>query len=359
MNKAAIFSVFERERHGIARYPIEEARSMQSEGWEVQLVGLTRESGGIRNFDLRVPRDCLAFLAFILSNRWERISFHFYHGFVFPYLGKIGEVWKNVVRLLQFLSLMALGVRNPESTVIIHEIPLGKVVAGFRRLLFGYSLARFKRVEVFTPAVRERLLNTFPMLVAERVVVVDHGRHMKPLFHGSREEARMLLGIEQSGIMFLCIGFWGPQKGFDAAIRAIRKLSAPLGTLWIVGSLNGDSEDLVRHRNLLMGLSTGADSVKLVERYIPDEEFDAWIKAANAVVLPYRGVLNSSVGARAAIAGTPLWISDLPELISQFPGATVFHGEEGLSRLFMGCCASTANQQHVHVPRASGHPGTV
>ena len=333
MKKAVIFSVFESQRFGIARYPLEEVQALKAGGWEVLCVGLTAESEGIRNFDLAKFRDAGAFLLYILNNRWEKVSFHFYHGFVFPHLGG-GLLVKLVTRLLQLLCLFLLGFLNRDSAVVIHEIPLDNQIIGFRRVLCGFSLRGFKRIEVFTATVLERLIRTYPMLCPGRVVVVDHGRHMQQLFRGSREEARRRLGVELAGRMFLCIGFWGPQKGFDMAVRAMKSALRPTGKLCIVGSLNGSSEELSRHRDALRDLSEGCDRVSLIERYVTDEEFDIWIRAADTVILPYRSILNSGVGARAVAAGTELWVSDLPELVSQFPSATVFWGEEELARLF-------------------------
>lgn len=333
MTKVAIFSVFEPQRFGIARYPLEEAEAYRMDGLQVGCIGLTAESEGHRNFDLSMLRDAMAFLALVSFNRWAKVSFHFYHGFIFPYSGGRSIIHRLISRFFQILCLFLVGFLNRDSAVVIHEIPLDNQIKGLRRVLFGFSLLGFKRIEVFTETARARLIRTYPMLCSKRVVVVDHGRHMLLLFKGSRDDARKRLCIEASGKMFLCIGFWGPQKGFDIAARAMKSVSRPVGKLWIVGSLNGATDELSQHRDALQGLADGCGEVNLVERYVSDEEFDIWIRAADTVILPYRSILNSGVGARAVAARTELWISNLPELVAQFPEARVFSNQGELVSL--------------------------
>jgi glycosyltransferase involved in cell wall biosynthesis len=44
--------------------------------------------------------------------------------------------------------------------------------------------------------------------------------------------------------------------------------------------------------------------VHLHERWLSDEEFDRWLLAADAVLLPYREAASSGVAARARMLGT-------------------------------------------------------
>ncbi len=57
--------------------------------------------------------------------------------------------------------------------------------------------------------------------------------------------------------------------------------------------------------------------VTLVERWLDDEEFDRWIRAADAVVLPYRRAWSSGVLARAHALGTPAVVADVGGLAEQ------------------------------------------
>jgi hypothetical protein len=74
--------------------------------------------------------------------------------------------------------------------------------------------------------------------------------------------------------------------------------------------------------------------VELVEDYVSDEDFDAWIAAADRVVLPYVASWSSGVLARARVIGTPAIVSaagGLPEQAG--PHDAVFHDDDELTAL--------------------------
>jgi len=55
----------------------------------------------------------------------------------------------------------------------------------------------------------------------------------------------------------------------------------------------------------------------MIEGYLPDAEFDAWIAAADAVVLPYRRSWSSGALARAQLLGTPAIVTAVGGLAEQ------------------------------------------
>ena len=73
----------------------------------------------------------------------------------------------------------------------------------------------------------------------------------------------------------------------------------------------------------------------LVENFVTDEDFDAWVAAADWMVFPYRAAWSSGALARAQRLGTPALVSDAGGLAEQ-AGAddVVFATEEVLTELF-------------------------
>ena len=67
----------------------------------------------------------------------------------------------------------------------------------------------------------------------------------------------------------------------------------------------------------LAKLCEASPHLYLHERFVGDDEFDHWIKAADAVVLPYREIWSSSVIERSQNLGTRVIASDLPQLREQ------------------------------------------
>src|ERR671935_156480 len=89
-----------------------------------------------------------------------------------------------------------------------------------------------------------------------------------------------------------------------------------------------------RPRHAVGGIAP-TPGVELLDRYVPDEEFDAWIAAADAVVLPYRRAWSSGVLARAQTIGTPAIVSDVGGLADQAgPGDRIFHDDGELREVF-------------------------
>jgi glycosyltransferase involved in cell wall biosynthesis len=74
--------------------------------------------------------------------------------------------------------------------------------------------------------------------------------------------------------------------------------------------------------------------VTLIEDYVPADEFDAWIAAADRVILPYRMSWSSGALARARAIGTPAIVSDTGGLPEQAgPDDVVFRDDAELAAL--------------------------
>jgi glycosyltransferase involved in cell wall biosynthesis len=125
-----------------------------------------------------------------------------------------------------------------------------------------------------------------------------------------------------------------PGKGFERAVRAFVAAGSP-GRLFVIGSVRDPTPDNLAYARSLHELCDGAPGVTLVERYLADEEFDAWIAAADVFVLPYRRAWSSGALARAQALGTPAFVSSVGGLAEQASGADrVFATDEELERLF-------------------------
>ena len=70
-----------------------------------------------------------------------------------------------------------------------------------------------------------------------------------------------------------------------------------------------------------------------MERLVDAGEFDLWLLAADAVVLPYRAIASSSVAARARMLGRPIIatrVGGLPEQLG--PGDVLVDSDAELER---------------------------
>ena len=147
---------------------------------------------------------------------------------------------------------------------------------------------------------------------AERLAARARGRplrgHPHPtyeIFSASppgREQARAALGIRERRVL-LFFGYVRPYKGLADLLEALR-LARPdaWDLLLVVGEFYEPRE---RYRALLEDPRI-RDKVRVVDRYVANEEVAPYFAAADAVALPYRSATGSGIAQIAYGAGVPV-----------------------------------------------------
>jgi glycosyltransferase involved in cell wall biosynthesis len=162
--------------------------------------------------------------------------------------------------------------------------------------------------------------------------VVDHREGILVTLPRGKQESRSQLGLDPSEPILLCAGFLHPWKGFDRAVRAFASSEGP-GRLVIVGSVREATPANRAYVEELRQLAERTDGVTLIERFQSDEDFDAWVAAADRLVLPYTRAWSSGALARAKMLGTPAIVSAVGGLVEQVgPEDEVVRSEEELRR---------------------------
>ena len=135
----------------------------------------------------------------------------------------------------------------------------------------------------------------------------------------TRESARASLGL--TGDVALFFGYVRQYKGLDTLLAAWKRLrmSRPEATLVVAGEFYEDPEPYE-------ALAREAGGVRLLDRYIPDDEVEALFRAADVTVLPYRSGTQSGVTHVAYALGSPVIVTRVGGLTE-----TVREGETGLS----------------------------
>jgi glycosyltransferase involved in cell wall biosynthesis len=132
------------------------------------------------------------------------------------------------------------------------------------------------------------------------------------------ESARAKLGLEGDVVLFF--GYIRHYKGLDTLLAAWPKVRGrrPV-TLVAAGECY---EDPAHYERLA---AAAGDGVRLMQRYVPDDEVEALFKASDAVVLPYRSATQSGVTHVAYALGRPVITTDVGGL-----SETVIPGETGM-----------------------------
>ena len=142
----------------------------------------------------------------------------------------------------------------------------------------------------------------------------DQGRH-------TRESARASLGLQ--GDVALFFGYVRHYKGLDTLLRAWPKVRArrPGATLVVAGEFYEKAEPY--HE---LARAAGEGAVRMVDRYIPDDEVEALFRATDVTVLPYRDATQSGVTHVSYALGAPVIATRVGGIAE-----TVREGETGLT----------------------------
>lgn len=140
----------------------------------------------------------------------------------------------------------------------------------------------------------------------------DRGRH-------TRESARAALGL--SGDVALFFGYVRHYKGLDTLLSAWKRVRAerPGATLVVAGEFYEKPE-------AYEALAQEAGGVRMLNRYIADDEVEALFRAADVTVLPYRSGTQSGVTHVAYALGSPVIATNVGGIAE-----TVREGETGLT----------------------------
>jgi glycosyltransferase involved in cell wall biosynthesis len=274
--------------------------------------------------NVRVPFDAGRpfFRAARDGGRFDRIVVHFQPALYYRPRAPVSKV-------LTSLGLLWLVMRRRQTEVLVHEAdpPI--------RWRPDYALLRqaFRRGRLLfhTDAERRELEREYRVHVQARLV--DHTEGVRIAAALSRGEARRRLGIGPDERLYLCAGFLHPGKGFDRAVRAFAEAGSP-GRMVVVGSVRDETPENLAHARSLAELCARTPGAELRAGYASAGEFDAWIAAADRLVLPYRVSWSSGALARARAIGTPAIVAatgGLPEQAG--PGDVVFHDAAELTAL--------------------------
>lgn len=310
-------------RHcGIGAYASAQVERLRSQGEDVVVLSPPDGAGEVR-------RSFIGGAAFrraaAIGGRFDRIVVHYETGLYFRPRSPFTHV-------LTAASLLYLTLRRPNVEIVLHEanVPPNRWRPDYRMLGWGFSRAR---LAFHTDAERIALERAYRIRTRYRLIPHTDGVTLHATL--TREQARERLGLQGEEPLFVCAGFLHPDKGFDRAIRAFGAAGSP-GRLYVVGSVRIPSDATDRYVDELHRLAAATRGVTLVEGFVSDEDFDAWVGAADRMVFPYRAAWSSGALARAQRLGTPALVSEAGGLPEQAgPDDVVFATEEALTELFV------------------------
>jgi glycosyltransferase involved in cell wall biosynthesis len=320
--RIAIVSSYPPRHCGIGSYAHAQTERLRAEGHTITVISPPDGDG-----DVRVPfSDGLAFRETERTGAsYDRIIVHFQPGLYYE-----PGATAALSKIRTSLALHSLVRRRPQTEILVHEAhrpTRWRPDHVILRRAFAHANLQFHTNAEHRAFERQYRMRARAEIVDHRDGIRVHGPRDRPW---DRQESRKHLGLDPSEPLLLCAGFLHPWKGFDRAVRAFARSGGP-GRLVIVGSVRDATPANLGYAEELRELAERTSGVTLIERFQGDEDFDAWVSAADRLVLPYTRAWSSGALARARVLGTRSIVSAVGGLVEQVgPEDEVVRSDEEL-----------------------------
>jgi len=180
-------------------------------------------------------------------------------------------------------------------------------------------------------SVRQEAASVFG-IGQDKLVVTPHG-HYAGAYPVRGTNIRKRFGIAEDRFLFLFVGRINPYKGVEQLVAAYRSLGAERCALLIAGQPDkGYSLDFIDEAN--------DGTIKVHPSFVDDDELADYLRAADAVVLPYRQITTSGSAILALSYKRPVVaprIGSLGEYVSEGCGVLYDPDDpDGLRQALLG-----------------------
>jgi D-inositol-3-phosphate glycosyltransferase len=166
---------------------------------------------------------------------------------------------------------------------------------------------------VHTQKMKDELVEEFGV-AGQAVTVIRHPiNNAFPDTQLTPSEAKSRLGLEEANKTILCFGRIKPYKGIEYLLPAFQKLATEDGQyrLIIAGEVQKGNEKYMESLMRTMVGEMGRGQVILKTQFIPDEDMEVYLKAADVLVLPYKDIFQSGVLFLGYSFGLPVIVTDV------------------------------------------------
>ena len=180
-------------------------------------------------------------------------------------------------------------------------------------LRFHYRI--MDHIIVHTERMKSELVQDFG-IAESKIAVIPHGiMSAVPETSLGRVDARKRLGLGAEDRVMLAFGLISPYKGLEYLAEALGRLHKEHKrfTLVIAGRIK-ECQDYWSKIHTLIEREGVTSSVVTHLRHIPDDEVEVFFKAADMLVMPYRGIFQSGVVFLAYRFGLPVIATDVGSL---------------------------------------------
>jgi len=227
------------------------------------------------------------------------LHLHWHHPFL---LGS--NTTKTITKSVSFIiELLILKLFRIKIVWTVHNITNHEEKFRSMELFFSKILSRFcDKIIVHSPAAKKKVIEVYGANINSSIVVIPHGNYINSYKNVvNKSDARNQLKIGIKDLVYLYFGQIRPYKGVSELVDAFKRLDTPQTKLLIAGKTLNDEVA----QNILKECK-GNKNIKTVYEFIPDDEIQIYMNAADVVVLPYRDILTSGAVILAMSFGKPI-----------------------------------------------------
>ena len=226
-------------------------------------------------------------------------------------------LWNNKVEFFDRTILMAyykmMGKKIAFTAHNVNQARRDARDSFLNRFTLRIQYALCDRIFVHTRKMGDELREGFHV-PEEKIVVIRHPvNNVFPDTDLTPAKAKQRLGLRPDEKAVLCLGRLRPYKGVEHLLAAFRPLVEKDQSyrLIIAGEPKKGSEDYRAEIERSVEKDFESGTVILKIQFIPDEDMELYLKAADVLVLPYKEIFQSGVLFLAYSFGLPVVATDV------------------------------------------------
>lgn len=199
-----------------------------------------------------------------------------------------------------FAQLAAFQARGGRVAFTVHNLDPHEDPGPADRWAMAQMLRRADVLHVHDASTAEAIAARYGRRAG--IAVVPHGHYLASYPNTvGRAEARVRLGLPADAFVYACLGLMRPYKGLEGLLPAFRALPGADACLLVAGQPGSPA-----YLAALNDLASGDPRIRLVPRYVPAEEVQVYLNAADFCVLPYRQITTSGAALLMFSFGLPV-----------------------------------------------------
>lgn len=244
-------------------------------------------------FEGRVIKSVLDSMPDILHIHWT-----------YPFLiakSRFGTIVKSVKFICELLLLKSFGIKIiwTVHNIVDHEGKFKSTELFFNKLLIKLC----DKLIVHCQSAKTEIMKMYDKEDSS-IEVIPHGSYIG-LYENmiTREDARRKLNIDIDDKVILYFGQVRPYKGIPELIDVFKRLKDEKCKLLIVGKPLNDEI-----RENIINSCIGNSNIINILKFVPDDDIQIYMNAADVVVLPFKDILTSGSAILSMSFGRPIII---------------------------------------------------